>query len=415
MRILYLCPDYGIPVLGRKGAAVHVREMMSAFARAGHSVILAAPVASKSPWEEPARLDGQFLHLPASESVQNLFHGLMDYVHLLEVSSPVPGTLRRVLYDQELESQLLRRFHSHPPDLIYLRAAVYSTAGVRLAREWNRPLMVELNAPLAAEQAAYRSDGLDELALRAERRLLSHADAVLAVSEVLRRHAIRLGAAPERVHLLPNGINPAMFFPAAPDPSVRERWGLDGARVIGFVGGLRPWHGVRDLPLLFARLAAGDGKLRLVLVGDGPLRGEIEQRLGELDLAKRAVFTGALAHEAVAGLIRQFDVAIAPYPRLDHEFYFSPLKLFEYMACGVPVVAADTGQIAEVLRDGETGLLYSPGDLDSLTGACQRLLANPALGRRLGEAAAREVHGRYTWDHNARRALDLARGLGSGS
>ena len=121
--------------------------------------------------------------------------------------------------------------------------------------------------------------------------------------------------------------------------------------------------------------------------------------------------TGSVPHEEVAGLIRQFDVALAPYPSLQHPFYFSPLKLFEYMACGVPVVAADVGQIGEVVRDGETGLLYPADDLDALTAACDRLLAAPSLRRRLGEAAAQEIHARYTWDQNAVRVTELARGL----
>ncbi len=113
----------------------------------------------------------------------------------------------------------------------------------------------------------------------------------------------------------------------------------------------------------------------------------------------------------MAALIRHFDVALAPYPRPDHDFYFSPLKLFEYMACGVPVVAASLGQIEEVVRDGETGLLYPPDELEALTTACDQLLSDPDLRRRLGSAAAKEVHGRYTWDHNAERVVKLARSL----
>ncbi|HYQ82917.1 MAG TPA: glycosyltransferase family 4 protein, partial [Rubrobacter sp.] len=106
-----------------------------------------------------------------------------------------------------------------------------------------------------------------------------------------------------------------------------------------------------------------------------------------------------------------FDVALAPYPRPAHDFYFSPLKLFEYLACGAPVVAASLGQIAEVIRHGETGLLYPPGELDALVASCARLLEDPDLRRRMGRAAAKEIRDRYTWDHNAARVIDLARSL----
>lgn len=126
---------------------------------------------------------------------------------------------------------------------------------------------------------------------------------------------------------------------------------------------------------------------------------------------RNAVFTGSLPHEDVADLIRQFDVALAPYPRREHSFYFSPLKLFEYMACGAPVVAAAAGQITEVVRDGESGLLYPPGDAEALLAACDRLLTDPALRRRLGETAAKDVHAQYTWDGNAARVIDVARSV----
>jgi glycosyltransferase involved in cell wall biosynthesis len=94
---------------------------------------------------------------------------------------------------------------------------------------------------------------------------------------------------------------------------------------------------------------------------------------------------------------------------LAHDFYFSPLKLFEYMACGVAVVASCSGQIAEVVKHGKTGLLCPPGNTDALAAACDRLLGNARLRRALGREAAKAIAGRYTWDANARRAVALAK------
>ena len=206
-------------------------------------------------------------------------------------------------------------------------------------------------------------------------------------------------------------IPPELFKPDEPDLEVRMRWGLDADPVLGFVGSLRPWHGVEVLPALLDRLVSRYPDLRLVMVGDGPLRGKLERELRERCLARSAVLTGSLPHEEVAALIHQFDVALAPYSRPDHDFYFSPLKLFEYMACGVPVVAAALGQIEEVVRDGETGLLYPAGQQDALLAACERLLSDPDLRRRLGMIAAKEIHNHYTWDNNAERVVELARHL----
>src|SRR5215211_321556 len=377
-----MCPDLGIPVLGRKGASVHVRELVAAFGRAGHSVVLAAPLLNKSPWEEPAELEAQLLHAPPAPDVVSAFYGLKAFNETLGIEDSLPGELRRILYDKDLAAQLKRRFENHAPDFIYERASLYSTAGVLLARDLERPLIVELNSPLSVEQATYRTTGLGDLAARAERWALARADAVLAVSTPLRDYAISLGAEQDRVHVVPNGVDPELFKPGEPDLEVRKRWGLDDDPVLGFVGGLRPWHGVEVLPALR------------------------ERRLG-----RSAVLTGSLPHEEVAALIHQFDVALAPYSRPDHDFYFSPLKLFEYMACGVPVVAAALGQIEEVVRDGETGLLYPPGQQDALLAACERLLSHPDLRRRLGRMAAKEIHNHYTWDRNSERVIELARHL----
>jgi glycosyltransferase involved in cell wall biosynthesis len=408
MKLLYLCSDAGIPVLGRKGASVHVRELVGAFQRAGHEVVVAAPLLNKSPWEKPAAIAGHVLHVRAGGATQAAAGAVREFAAQLGIDSPLPGELRRILYVQELVAELRRRFEDDPPDFIYERAALFGLAGVTLARAWNVPLLVEVNAPLAAEQSTYRGANLGELASLAERRLLTEADAVLAVSAALREHVLAHGAAPERVHVIPNGVNPELFHPAPRDLRLRERLGLDGGPVLGFLGGLRPWHGVEALPDVLGKLSRRHRRLRLVVAGDGPLRSELERALRQRCLLARTVFSGTLPHEEVPAVVRQFDIALAPYPKLEHAFYFSPLKLFEYMACGVAVVASRVGQIAEVVTHGRTGLLCPAGDTDALVAACDRLLRDARLRRALGRAGARAVAGRFTWDANARRVAELA-------
>jgi glycosyltransferase involved in cell wall biosynthesis len=411
VKILYICPDLGIPVLGRKGASVHVRELVAAFGRAGHSVVVATPQLNKSPWEEPAEIEASLMHMPPGPEAVAAVLALKTFNETLGLENSLPGELRRILHDQEWGMRLKRRFENHRPDFIYERASLYATTGAFLARELERPLILELNSPLAVEQTTYRATGLGGLAAQAERWTLARADAVLAVSDLLRVYAISLGADPDRVHVVPNGVDTERFHPGESDPEMGKRWGLGDGPVLGFVGGLRPWHGVKVLPAVLERLAPNHPGLKLAIVGDGPLRGDLERDVRERGLADNTVFTGSLPHEEIAPLIRRFDVALAPYPRPDHDFYFSPLKLFEYMACGVPVVAAGLGQIEEVVRDGETGLLYPPDELNALVEACEHLLSDPDLGLRIGSAAAKEIRNHYTWDHNAERASILARSL----
>ena len=407
MKILYICSDTGIPILGRKGASVHVRSLVAALTRAGHSVVVTAPLLIKSPWEAPAKIEGEVLHLPADESVMGPVDTARRYTDALAPASTFPGELRRILYNQQLEGKLLRRFKDAPPDFIYERAALFGTVGAAVSRALRVPLVAELNAPLSLEQSTYRGSQLSELAGRAERHTLHAADRVLTVSPALRDYVIGVGVHPDRAVVMPNGIDATLFAPARGSETTRTRWGISSGPVLGFVGGLRPWHGVRAFAPLLERLVVRHPRLQLVIAGDGPLRGEIARELSSRRLDAHVVFTGALAHEDIPGLIRLFDVALAPYEEREHLFYFSPLKLFEYMGCGVPVVAAALGQIEDVIHHDTNGLLYPPGDLDALTRHCERLLDDAVLRGRLGRAAADTVHRRFTWAENARRVVEL--------
>ena len=407
MKILYLSSDSGIPVLGRKGASVHVRSLVTAFGHEGHAVVVVTPSLTKSPWETPASFDAEIVHMPASDTIVSAIDTIRSYNEALGIENSVPSEIRRILYTQQLEAKLTRRFEHARPDFIYERAALFSTAGVSVARALDVPLVVELNAPLSLEQSTYRGSYLPAVATHAERRTLREADLVLTVSSPLRQYAIEQGVAADRAVVMPNGIEPDLFRPGAPSVAARERWQVGPGPVLGFVGGLRPWHGVRALPELLARLAPRHPSLRLVIAGDGPLRDELTAAFRQRQVAERVVFTGAVAHEDVADLVRLFDVALAPYNETEHLFYYSPLKLFEYMGCGVPVIAAGLGQILDVVDHDTNGLLYAPGDLDALTAACARLLDDPPLRRRLGSSAAETVHAKYTWRHNAKHVIEL--------
>ena len=120
------------------------------------------------------------------------------------------------------------------------------------------------------------------------------------------------------------------------------------------------------LPRAIAALRRRHPQVHALIVGDGPLRAEVTREVERLGLERHVTLAGAVPHDEIPAFIRAFDVAVAPYPDAPHAFYFSPLKVFEYMACGVPVVAADLGQLSAVVRDGTTGLVYPAGDLDAL-------------------------------------------------
>ena len=408
MKILYVCADLGVPVLGRKGASVHVRAMADAFVRAGHETILAAAVLNKSPWESPATTAATLLPVPPGAATREAVIAFKRLPELLELKDSLPGEIRRVLYHDELLAVLRQRFGSDPPDVVYERASLYGTVGAQLASEVGVPLVLEVNSPIAVEQATYRGTGMLELAERAERYAVRHASVVAVVSENLRGHVEALGADSSRVHVVPNGVDLHRFHPGPPTSVARSP--KEGP-VLGFVGNLRPWHGVELLPEVLARVASRHPTARLRIAGDGPLRETVAARARELGVADRVELLGSVAHDRMPEVIRSFDIALAPYPQDDrHPFYFSPLKLFEYMASGVPVVASDVGQVAEVLTDESAGSLCPAGDPGAMADACLALLEDPGAHAAKARRGPEIVAARYTWDGNARRILALVSG-----
>ncbi|MDH4345449.1 MAG: glycosyltransferase family 4 protein [Thermoleophilia bacterium] len=411
MKILYLSADLGIPILGGKGSSVHMRSLATALARRGGDVAIATPTLVRSPWERPVAFDVPVTHLPPSACVEEAARGIKTFREAVGIDTAIGGELRRILYNEELRVTLKRVLERHPPAVLLERASLFGTAGSLAAEELGVPHLVELNAPLAVEQGAYRRGTLGDLAAEAEKLTLSRADAVLAVSKALAEHVLAAGAPPERVHVLPNGVDRSLFHPGPRDATLRRRLGLAAGPLVGFVGGLRPWHGIEAIPELVALIGDRHPTVQLVVAGDGPLASWLQDEIAARGLGERTRLLGMIPHEDVAALLRELDVAIAPYAHRAHDFYFSPLKLFEYMACGAAVVASRIGQIEEVVRDGETGLLVPPGDAAALTRACERLLDDGELRHRVGAAAAEHVARRYTWDANAARIEALAEGL----
>jgi len=297
-------------------------------------------------------------------------------------------------------AKTLERLHKRwRIDAVYERYSLWSYAGLVFARTARLPFVLEVNAPLRREQARYRTLDNEAAAADIEHFLFSGAGRIAVPSSQLRPYVIDHGARPGAVQVMPNAAEPARYH-----RRTERRKPADEPFVIGFLGTLKPWHGLDNLFRAFRILYRKDAGYRLLIVGDGPMRRGLEKNARAMGMRAAVAFSGDVAHDEVPDLLARMDVGVAPYSGLPG-FYFSPLKLFEYMAAGLPVVASDIGQIREIISHRKTGLLVPPGAIRPLATAIAELRSRPATAVKLSRAARALVGRRYTWKHNADRVL----------
>jgi glycosyltransferase involved in cell wall biosynthesis len=380
MRIAYVCADGGIAVFVDKGASVHITAMAGAFGRIGHEVRVLC--AKRGTGSADFLVEQVTTDLPPPED-----RAAKERGHIATAAA--------------IEARLLALHRDWPFDLIYERYALWSTAGVRAGRRLGVPVIVEVNAPLVTEQAAFRQLILEAEALAIEAEVFRSADALTVVSDELVGYVTAKGANGAQVHVIRNAVDTTRFTPlAAPAIGLPTE-----AFVVGFSGSLKAWHGLDTLLPAFRDLRHALPRAHLLVVGEGPLKAWVEGYAEGAGIADSVTLTGWVGHDTLPGLIARMDAATAPYPASEGH-YFSPLKLYEYLAVGRPVVASRIGQTAQVLDGTGAALLVRPGDPAALTKALLQLAEDPALAARMAHNAALQGC-RHDWTDNARTVMSL--------
>ncbi len=372
--------------LSRDGQSVHIDELVRALRDLGHEVLVVGPTQ----------------HAKASFG--------SDAGVIARLKLAIPGSLYEVLelaYNIPAFWRLAKAYRALKPDILYERYSLFLLAGLWLHRLYKLPMLLEVNAPLADERRRFDNLSLKAFADLAEKWVWRGADRALPVTGVLAEHLRATGVPAERLTVVPNGIGPEFLAPAPDTRSAQSRLGIEARVVLGFVGFMRPWHGL-DRVIDFIADAGPEAGLHLLLIGDGPARADLENQARARGISHQVTFTGVVARDRIIDHIAAFDIALQP----DVVSYASPLKLFEYMALGRAIIAPDTANIREVIKQGENALLFDPARDETFRAALSQLCADAGLRHTLG-AAARDtiVHDGFTWARNAARVDHMAREL----
>lgn len=382
--VVYVVTDPGVPAFGRKGASVHVQSILAelnrrATAQAGRVVLVATRLGGAPP---PA-LDGIEVHELTRPSTRDTAEHEAAMVRVdLQAAALVERILAEMTGSEDPDPQ---------PPLVYQRYGLWSAEVMERARLARADTVLEVNAPLVLEQVRHRGLVNRRLAERLTVRAIAAAEAPYAVSsEVARWVESTCG---RRVPVVPNGVDTSRFH--TPPGSGRS------APVIGFVGTFRPWHGPELLVDAAARLGEQGRKVRLLLIGDGPCLPEVLARAERAGVDTES--TGGVPPESIPALLARCDIGCAPYPAGSD--YFSPLKVMEYLAAGLPTIAAGIGDLPALFTGAELTMVR-PGDTVELAGAIEQLLDDPERRARLARAGRQAVLDRFTWEAVLDRVLE---------
>lgn len=387
MKIAYYNYSYdlfGIAI----GSTIKAIELMRSLGKLGHDVSM--NWRKKQPSETNA--NGSVLDQgPVKKFLAQYLH---DPKQFISNFGYIPGDIR-----------ILRK---EKPDLLISRLDMYSFSSIIAAKYLGIPVIIEADAPMVYEARTFHSKfkGIPGLAEFVERKNFDLSDAAFCVSNDARNHFINERNATDQLKMISNGVDTERFTPEI-DVELKRSLGFTDEIVVGFAGSFHYWHGVDNLAKVIQLTLNENPNIRFLLMGQGgPMQKMLQEALAVDEYKNKVTFTGRIDHDKISPYLAILDIVLAPYPQLDF-FYYSPVKVYEYMACGRPVIASRLGQISELITDGETGFLTTPGAINEIVDLVLNLSNDKNKRLEVGAEARKYIEQNHTWERKARELESL--------
>lgn len=377
MKILYVALKEALP--GSHGGAVHVLEVARQLSKRGHE--LTVVVQQKS--GEPARETMERFEIVRLKARSNFF--------LFQLEPAV-----RQLISDTRPAVVMERYYN------------FSGAGMHAAQATSIPALLEVNAPMTDPPGTnkYLADRalLGWMTRRARAQAFAAKRIVTPLAATVPFPEVR-----SRIREIPWGANVELFDRSKLDPNrleqLRAQINPAHKRVVAFLGSFRPWHGVREFVQVAKTITRQRDDVLFLMIGSGELLEELRAQVARENI-RNMILTGAVKYDTVPYYLALADVGVAPFNTSVHAplrlgFYWSPLKVHEYMAMCLPVVTIDVAGLNQIARNEQEGLLYPESDLPALRSAITRLVDDPALAQELGSAARTRVVENFSWQHHA--------------
>jgi len=281
-------------------------------------------------------------------------------------------------------------------DLVHAHDWLVGLASRSIARRLQLPLVTTIH-DMAVGKHFGQLDRPQQYIAFTERWLTDESERVIACSDFIKGELVQhCGAEPAKVDVIPCGVDPAPLQLPVNLPAFRSVFCRPEERLLLYVGRLDREKGVEVLIRGFAALRPREARLRLVIVGEGQVRGQLQELVGGLGLAEVVTFLGYVAPPALGAVFQCAEMVVVPS-------LYEPFGMvaLEAMAAGRPVIVSDAGGLRELIIDGETGLRVPAGDAEAITAAMSRLLDDQALAARLAAQGQERARGEFSWDRVA--------------
>ncbi|MCC6124165.1 MAG: glycosyltransferase, exosortase A system-associated [Pirellulales bacterium] len=357
-------------------------------------------------------------HTPASACGCEIIDGVTYYRTPPHREFPLPF-LRQMMAIRKMAARIEAVVLLERPDILHAHSpCLWGKAASRVARRHKLPLAYEIRGlweDAAVDQGKTRATSLRYRLSRAlETSVVREATVITTIAGHLKDELALRGIPPEKIHLVPNGVDAEKFQPRQSDVQLASSLKRDGQVLVGYIGTLYPWEGVEVLLHAVPRIIARAPNVKFLIVGGGEQADFLRNAIRDLNLEAHVHFVGEVRHADIARYYSILDILVYPRRRTRNTELCTPLKPLEAMAMGKAVLGSDVGGIRELLAK-ETGVLFQAGDPADLAEKCLSLILQPEMRIALGRNSRAYVVSTRNWETIARRYLDAYAATSAGN
>jgi glycosyltransferase involved in cell wall biosynthesis len=315
-------------------------------------------------------------------------------------------------YNRKSIKEITKIIEKEKPDFLHKHHHDFHYGGAWLKKHLGLPFILHVDGIEYWVKKNWGKLYFSHLLRWAEDTELEASNAIIVISDSLKKQLIQYGVDGDKIHVVPNGVHPDQFYPEIGDNGLRKSLGLEDKFVITYTGTFGRWHGVEVLAEAVQHIVKLIPNAVVLFVGDGDLRPRIEEITKRDGVSDRIMITGFVPFTTIPNYLAFADVTVSPcINNDDNEFFNSPVKLFEYMAMGKPIVASSVGQQGVVIEHGVNGLLHQEKNPEELAQRIYEVYKDKNFATKLGLEARRRAIEKHDWKFNSQAILDAYYGV----